>query len=46
MYHLVTDQAEDMELSSDIINGLKVNLYMFKYFSTSIPFNVTGSLHG
>ena len=28
MYHLVKDQAEDMELSSDNINGLKVNLYI------------------
>ena len=28
MYHPVTDQAEDMELSSDTINGLKVNLYI------------------
>ena len=29
MYNLVIDQAEDMELSSDTINGLKVNLYIF-----------------
>ena len=28
MYHLVADQAEDMEISSDTINGLKVNLYI------------------